>query len=224
MDLFRVQAISRTEGGKGVARKLRRSGRVPGVAYGLHREPQPIVVSDDVVRRLMRLGHAVLVDLTVDDQPRTEGVAAIVKAIDRHPVSWMPRSIDFQWVSLTEAVEVPVPVVTVGEARGGEEDDGVVEQLAHEVTVKCLPTNMPERLEVDITQMTIGDTLHIRDLVVPEGVEVLNDPDDPIVTCGAPRVAEEVAEEEAEVGEEVAGELAEGEEAPEGERGDGGEG
>lgn len=205
MDLFRVEATSRSEVGKGEARKLRRSGKVPGVAYGLHRDPQPIVVSEDVVRRLMRLGHSVLVDLTVDDQPRTEGVAAIVKALDHHPISWAPRSIDFQWVSLTETVEVPVPIVTVGEARGAEQEDGVVEQILHEVPVKCLPTNIPERLEMDITELTIGASLHVRDLVLPEGVEVVADPDDPVVTCAAPRIVEE----EAEIGEEVAGELEE---------------
>ncbi|MGD9518579.1 MAG: 50S ribosomal protein L25 [Armatimonadota bacterium] len=213
MDRVRVEARSRTETGKSVARKLRAQGQVPGVVYGLHREAQALTVGEDVVHRLRRLGHA-LVDLTIDGRPGDEGVAAIVKSIEHHPVTWNPRSIDFQWVSLTENVEVPVPLVLTGEAPGAEIDGGVVDQLLYEVTVRCLPTAIPSNLHMDISNLHLGETLHVRDLVLPEGIEVVTDTDEVVVSCLTPRIE---VETEAEAGEEVAHELAEGEEPDEGE-------
>ncbi|MCD6351293.1 MAG: 50S ribosomal protein L25, partial [Armatimonadetes bacterium] len=111
-----------------------------------------------------------------------------------------------------------VPLVTVGEARGTTEDEGVLEQHLYEVTVRCLPTEIPDRLELDITEMVIGDTLHISDVPTPEGVEIVNDPEEAVISCLAPRIVEE---EEPEAAEEVEGELAEGEEAAEGEAAEG---
>lgn len=211
MELVRVEVRSRTETGKGAARKLRRSGFVPGVVYGMGKEPLPLTVDAETVHKLSRAGHAVLVELSVDGTAPEEGVAAIVKSVDRHPVTWEPLAVDFQWVSLTETVDVPVPVVTVGEPRGVAEQGGILEQHMHEVTIRCLPTEIPEALELDVSELMIGDSLHVRDLKVPEGVEILEDEDETVVSIAAPRVVEE--EEEAEAAEEVAEELAEGEEA-----------
>jgi large subunit ribosomal protein L25 len=212
-EVLGVEAKSRCGTGKSIARKLRRNGQIPGVVYGLDSNPRPIAVSVDTVKRLMRVGHTVLVDLSIDGRPPEQGVAAIVKAIQRHPVTWQPESIDFQWVSLSEAVHVSVPVAIVGEALGAMRDNGTVEQLLHEIEVRCLPTAIPDVIEVDVSQMLVGDVLHVRDLAVPEGVTVLTDPEEAVVTCVAARVAEVGAEGEAEAAEALQGKLAESEQA-----------
>ena len=225
MELIKVEAQKRTGTGKSVARKLRREGLVPGVVYGMDREPEIVAVRREVVERLERLGRSVLVELYVDGERPEEDVAAIVKEVQRHPVSWAPLAIDLQWVSLREEVEVPVPLVTVGEPEGVKMG-GILEQLLHEVTVRCLPTNIPEQIEVDVSGLQIGDSLHISDLEPPEGVEIIEEADTAVVHIAAPRIVEE--EQEAEAAEEVAEELAEGEEAGEAaeekaEEGEGGE-
>ncbi|MBC7289443.1 MAG: 50S ribosomal protein L25, partial [Armatimonadetes bacterium] len=122
-------------------------------------------------------------------------------------VTWEPLSIDLQWVSLAQEVEVTVPVVAVGEARGVKAG-GILEQLVHELTVRCLPTAVPPHIEVDVSQMEIGDTLHVSDISPPEGVAILEAPNTAVVHVAAPRVAEELA-----AAAEAGAELAEGGEA-----------
>ncbi len=213
MELIKVEAHKRTETGKSAARKLRREGLIPGVVYGLDRPPQSLTIRREVVERLQRLGRSVLVELYLDGEAPGEDVAAIVKEVQRHPVTWAPLAIDLQWVSLRQAVEVPVPLVTVGEPEGVKVG-GILEQLLHEVTVRCLPTNIPEEIQVDVSGLQIGDSLHVSDLQPPEGVEILEEPETAVVHIAAPRIIEE-EEEAAEAAEEVAEELAEGEEAAE---------
>jgi large subunit ribosomal protein L25 len=206
MELLKVEAQRRARVGKGIARKLRRAGEVPGVVYGLGQPPQPLVVSGEQVERLRRLGPSTLVELYLDGQPPAPQTAAIVKAVQHHPVTRQPLAIDFQWVALTETVEVEVPVVIVGRCPGVEKG-GVLEQFVHEVTVRCLPTQIPEAVQADVSGLDLGQTLHAHELAAPEGVEILTDPEVPVIHVGEPRGAEEAEAEVAEAGEEVAAEL-----------------
>ncbi len=214
MERVKVEVQTRSETGKGAARKLRRQGLVPAVVYGLDRPPQPLVVRRETAERIIRLGTTALLDLVIDGAPPSGEVAAIVKDFQRHPVSRELLCLDFQWVSLTETVDVPVPVEVVGQAPGLQQG-GILEQHLHEVTVRCLPTEIPDHLEIDITGLEIGDSLHVRDIKLPEGVEILEDEEETVVVIAAPKVAAE-EEEAAEAAEEVEEAVAEeGEEAAE---------
>jgi large subunit ribosomal protein L25 len=222
MDLLKIDAISRAKTGKGVARKLRMAGSVPGVVYGDQHEPVALSVPRDVLERTLRQGANILLDLRVDGAEPPSGVAAIIKAVPRHPLSALPLAVDFQWVALTIAIEVEIPVVLEGVPAGVKLEGGVLEQLLHVIHVKCLPTAIPERITLDVSEMAIGDSIHVSDLPVPEDVEVLSHATDAVANVAAPRVMEE-AVVEVEAGEELAEQLEEGEKGERPERGERGE-
>jgi len=192
--LFEVQA--REELGKGPARRMRADGLVPGVAYGLGRETTHLAVPADELSDLLRHteGGNVVLDLKVPGTRRRKDIAAIIKAIQRDPVTRAPLSIDFQWISLEELITVDVPVHVTGVAPGVEEDGGVVEVVHHTVPVSCLPTDIPDSVTVTIDGLKIGDTVYARDLQIPEGSELELDLEEAVVSIAAP-----ISEEDLEV-------------------------
>lgn len=209
-----LKAARRETTGKGPARQMRREGLIPGVVYGLGIPCIKLAVARDELERAIghhRAGN-VLFDLQVEGVEDEPSTAALVKEIQRHPISQDPESIDFQWVSLTEKVTVSVYVVLEGEPPP-ELAGTVIDQIAHEVPVSCLPLEMPEQVTMSIEGIQLHETRTASMLQVPEGVEVLADPDSPIVTCIPPRIEEEEEEEEPVEGEIE--ELEEGEERPE---------
>jgi len=215
MEQVVLEAKSRTPGGKGAARKQRREGLVPGVAYGHGLDPMPLLVDERTLTDVLRhhRGGNVLFDLRVDGTA-PGGFAAIVKSMQSDPVTDDLLAVDFQWVSLQEHVTVQVRIRLQGRARGAEEG-GIVDQALHEVEVSCLPLEMPEELVLDISAMEIGDTLHVSDLAEVAVVVVLAHAEEPAVTVRPPVVVAEVApvaeEAAAEEGEEAAEAKAEGE-------------
>jgi large subunit ribosomal protein L25 len=213
MEFVKVETSSRTQTGKGAARKLRAAGQVPGVVYGAGREPQPLVVARETLERVARMGTNVLLELSVDGQLPPEGVAAMLKALERHPVTRAPLSVDFQWVSLTRAVQVSVPVVLTGIPDGVRLEGGVLEQMLHEVEVRCLPTNIPRELTIDVSHLKVHESVHVRDLAVPGGVEIVTEPDAALATVAPPRVQVEEAAAAAAAAE-VAEQLGEGPPSP----------
>ena len=195
MEQVIMEAQRREETGKGPAHRLREQGLVPGVAYGQGQDNVVIVVSRDELASALgtERGANVLVDLKIEGVKTGKGTAAIIKQVQRHPISREPLSVDLQWVSLTENITVAVPVVVEGQAPGVEEG-GVVDQIVHEVAVACLPTAIPDHLVIDITGLEINDTLHAEDLQVPEGVELLLDVAETVISIAPP-----ISEEELEV-------------------------
>lgn len=195
-----LKAARRDTTGKGPARQMRRDGLIPGVVYGMGKPPVKLAVSRDEFAQALGRHRAsnVLFDLQVDGVEDEAGTAALVKDIQRHPISQLPESIDFQWVSLKEKVTVNVRVVLEGEAPA-ELAGAVIDQIAHEVPVSCLPLEMPEQLAISIEGIQLHETRTVSMLQLPQGVEVLADPDSPVVTCIPPRIVEE--EEEAVEGE-----------------------
>jgi len=212
MEQVIFEAQSRTPDGKGGARKTRGAGMVPGVAYGHGLDPAPLSVDERALSTLLRRQHGsnVLLDLKVDGEA-PEGLAAIIKTMQTDPMTDDILSVDFQWVSLSEKVTVAVSVRLQGLAEGVAEG-GVLDQMLYEASISCLPLEIPDELTLDVTALTIGDTLHVSALTAPEGVEILGNPEDPVVTVRAPVVIVE-PEPEVEEGEEVEGEEVEGEEA-----------
>ncbi len=198
---------------------------MPGVVYGGGAEARPFQVAERNVRAVLAGGHA-LFDLELEG---AETVPVVVKEQQLHPVRGGLQHIDLQEVRLDEAIQADVAVELEGaEVAPGVKGGGVLEHVTREVTVEALPTDIPERIVADVSEMQINDTLQLSALTVPEGVKlVADDPDEvTIATLSPPRVEEEpvsAVEEETElVGEE--GEAAAAEEgAEEGQGGESGE-
>lgn len=210
----KLEAERREDSGKGVARKLRAAGRVPAVFYGHDQEATPLSVDAREMVHVLHTsgGSNVLLDLIVDGKPHL----AMPREIQRDHIHNKLIHIDFLAVSRTETVTVDVPVIEFGEAAGVKEG-GVVEHHLRDLHVECLPQDVPERLEVDITELNIGDMIHVRDVPVPAGVTVLTNPDDAVlsvITPAALRTEAELLLPGEEAPEVEVPEVAEGEEAP----------
>jgi large subunit ribosomal protein L25 len=185
---------SRREGlGKGGARKSRAAGQIPGVLYGHGETPVAVAVvarDFDVALR----GHAganPLVNLKLDSVEYT----ALIRAVQRDPLTDHILHLDFQHISLTETIEVQVSVHLVGLAIGVKDGGGILEHIVRSVEVRCLPAAIPSSIDVDVSLLNVGDSIHTRDLVVKD-VTILTDPDATIATVVAPTVMEEKPAEE----------------------------
>lgn len=182
--------IQKREGtGKGVARRLRRAGSVPAVLYGVV-SPQSISVSPRDVLRLIH-GHegtTRLLKVSFSDDNRS--TMAIIRDMQFDPVTENLIHVDLQEVAMDRPIQVSVAIHHVGEAIGVRESQGILEMILREVHVSCLPGNIPEQLEADVTALQINGILTVKELRVPEGVRVLNDPNQAVVMV-APPAAEE---------------------------------
>ena len=219
---LKLEAEKRDESGKGAARKLRARGRVPAVLYGHGVGPVSVSVGAKDLYRVLHgsAGTNVLVNLTVDGAEHL----ALPREIQRDHVRGRYVHVDFLAVRRDEKVTVSVPVRVVGESPGVKVG-GVVEHHLWELQVECLPGDVPDGIDADVSELQVGDSLRVSDIVAPEGVTVLTPPEESLLSVAVPqvRVVEEVAEV-AEGEEEAA--PAEGEEAPAEEAGteEGGEG
>ncbi len=205
MKQVEIEAQIRNRFGKGVARKLRRQGFIPGVLYGPKTDPVPLSVDQHEFNKILSTakGERLLFSLNLRDNGTTQGRLALVKELQLHPVNDEIRHVDFYEVFMDEEVTVNVPVSIAGKARGVEEG-GVLEIIQRTVEVSCLPMSIPKELQLDVTALEIGDALHVKDLTPPEGVRFLDDPDTTLVTVVGATVQEERAEEEEEEEEAAA--------------------
>jgi large subunit ribosomal protein L25 len=219
-DNFVVNAEARVGTGTAASRQARRAGKVPSVLYGGGGENQNLFVDHNAIRHQLDVEafHSAIIDLHTD-----KGVEqAILREVHVHPHKPQVLHIDFQRVSAKEKLHMSIPVHTRGqeESPGVKHQDGIVSHLMNDVEISCLPADLPEYLEVDISGLSVGESVHLSDIKVPEGVEIValaNDaPDAPVASVLAPKVEVEPEPEEIEG---VEG-LAEGEEAGEGESGD----
>ena len=185
-----LSAKMRSDRGKGVARKLRAAGEVPGVIYGHGREPQSLTVN---AREFMRLAERVRITSTVIELALDGKTArTLVRELQRDPIKRSVIHIDFQELVAGEKVTVSVPLRFVGTPEGVKTGGGILEETMHSVEVTCDPANIPDHLDVDVTHLTIGHSLHIGDLKLPDGVEVTDDPEQTIAVVSAPKAEEEV--------------------------------
>ncbi|MGH2794276.1 MAG: 50S ribosomal protein L25 [Actinomycetota bacterium] len=210
-----IQAEERAGTGKGVARKLRAVGKVPAVVYGRGMDPVAVAVDRMSLIRAFKTdaGRNVLIDL----QFAGDTHLTLARELQRDPVRGTILHVDFLKIARDVAIEVDVPIHIEGEAPGVKEG-GVIEHHLWSVRVTCLPGNVPERLDADVSNMVIGDMLRVADLRVPEGVTVLTNPEDAVLGVVVPqilKVEEEVPAEAVEgvEGEEAVAEGAEGEAA-----------
>jgi large subunit ribosomal protein L25 len=192
MEFVDLKVERRTGTGKSVARKLRQGGRIPAIVYG-EGEPIPVAADPKSLLKVLRTeaGENVILNLTIVD---TEEVTrkAMVKGVQVDPVTGIVLHADFLAISLERPIEVGVPVELVGVARGVKEEGGIVEQILRELKVKCLPRAIPDRIQLEISTLSMGDVVHVKDLAIPGGVELLTDREQVVVTVAAAPV-EEVA-------------------------------
>lgn len=201
-----VLEVSRRDStGKGVAKKLRRDGKVPAVVYGGHRDPVAILVDQKTVSELvLKSEHGIrsvfLLKMAGSDQQRH----AMIKELQIDPVSRRMKHIDFVRVLMDEKVKVTVPVHIVGTAVGVKTGGGVLDFQVRDLHVECLPGAIPDTIDVDVTPLELHHVIRISDLKVGEGVKVLDDPDRVVVGITHARAeisAEMTAETEAVVAE-----------------------
>ena len=218
---IRLEVHPREQTGSSQARRLRREGLVPGILYGHGMEPVKVAIADRDLYHVLHTGAGsnVLIDLYIGKDKHL----AMPREIQRDHVRGEFIHIDFLAVRADEKITVDVPVHLVGESHGVKEG-GVVEHHLWDLKVECLPTNVPQSIEADITSLGIGDSLSVADLKPPQGAEILTPPEEAIVSVVPPpvlKLEEEVAAVEGEEAEaEAEGEAAEGAE----EQAEGGEG
>ncbi len=192
-----ITADRRQETGKGAARAGRRSGRVPGVLYG-HGE-ESVVVSVDALE-LNRLIQSISIENTIVDL-KVKGEKAplkvLIREVQRHPYRDDVLHIDFFHIAMDEMIHVDVPVLLVGVPTGVKNKGGVIDHQLREIEINCLPANIPENIEIDISELDIGNSVHVSDLDLPD-LEILSDPERSIVAVLAPTVIVEPEEEEVE--------------------------
>lgn len=210
----------RDKTGRGAARAVRRRGAVPAILYGRRQPATAVEVDAREFDRLLRdEGTTGVVRLQFDDG--AEPTVALMKEIQREPLTHAVRHIDFHAVVLDEVVDVPATLAFHGHPIGAEEG-GILETQMRELIVRCLPLSIPSQIDVDVSGLNIGDRIAAGDLALPEGVELVTDPDETVASLQVP--AMEVEEEEPEAGEmpELVGEGEAGE-TVEGEAGEAGE-
>jgi large subunit ribosomal protein L25 len=184
-----LQVATRTATGKGAARSLRREGKVPGVIYGHGREAEAVAVETTALQRMLVGVSAAtaIVDVAIDGRPP---VKALIRELQRDPLR--PGEIihlDLYEVRSDEEITLQVPVRLIGIPDGVRNFGGVLDHVLRELEIEVLPSDIPEHVDLDVTALTIGHSLFVRDLKV-EKAKILNDPDTPICTVVAPRTEE----------------------------------
>ena len=167
-----LEVRSRRDKGKGVARKLRSNGTLPAVIYGHNEEPMPIELDYDLLYGTMHqaAGEKMLINLNVDG--KDSGKKALIKEIQRDPVSGKMLHIDFQHVSLTEKIKIEIPIRVEGISEGIKNFGGIISWNIRRIMVSCLPTNIPDKVTIDVTPMKIHDSVHVKDIIL-ENVDIL---------------------------------------------------
>jgi len=180
-------AEMRSDTGKGVARKLRAAGRVPGVVYGHARDAQSLSVNARELDKL--LSHIAAGSTVVELSLGGATTKTLIREIQRHPFKKVILHIDFQELVAGEKVTVDIPLVFVGVPEGVRLSGALLEQIMHSISVLADPSNIPNHIDVDVSHLAMGHSLHVRDLTLPGGIEVLSDEDATMCAVIAPRAA-----------------------------------
>lgn len=201
LNVEKRENLSRTEN-----RRLRRTGRVPGIYYIHGEESLPLSVDLKEFQSVIH-SDANIVDLAFPDEKKQ--VKCVIREVQWDPVQSNPLHVDFLGVKLTEKVAIAIPVHLVGTSTGVKNNGGILQHVIRELNVECLPLDIPEHFEIDVTDLEVGDAIHVSDISIDK-VTILNDPDQSIAIVRPPAVVveevEEVAEEEEVTEPEIVGE------------------
>jgi len=220
-----VTAFPRTQQGTGASRRLRGSGRVPGVIYGASKAAQPVELDHNALIRHLKMEafHASILDMTVDGTRER----VLLRDFQMHPWKQQVLHVDFQRIDPAKKIHMRVPLhfVNAEVSPGVKTGGGVVTHAMNEIEIQCLPDNLPEYVEVDLKDAELNDIIHVNDLKLPQGVEPISKlkaDNPPVASVHVPKVA--VVEEEAAATPttEITGQVPEGEAAAEGEKKEGG--
>jgi len=181
MKQLSIQAASRSKIGSAHAGRLRASGKVPAVAYGRAKPPVHLTVEASELSRLLRAigNNTPICRLSADEGPPR---ISIIEEVQRHPITDQYLHVDFHEVADDEPISISVPVHSRGEAFGVKNENGTLEHVSLAVEARCLPNKAPDYIEVDVSDLRLGDTLHVRELPEIDGVVYLDDPEQPVFT------------------------------------------
>lgn len=192
MSQIELIAEKREVTAKGDTRRLRVAGFVPGIVYHKGQPSLPIKLADRQLWTALHTdaGRNVLIDLKIKNDTSKKKRMVLVKDLQHNPVTDRVTHVDFHEISLTEKLTINVPIVEKGEAVGVKSEGGVLEVILRELHVECLPTDIPEHIEIDVTNLKLNQSIHVRDLHLPGNLTIKNDPDMVIVQVKLPVVEE----------------------------------
>ncbi|HLD40738.1 MAG TPA: 50S ribosomal protein L25 [Candidatus Omnitrophota bacterium] len=198
-----LEVEKRTDIGTGRVNRLRKAAGLPAVVYGEGQSPINLQLSAKEFAGIVagHKGGSFMIKLRIKDGSKREDKAVLIKEIQHHPVKDNVIHVDFNEISLTKNIRVKVPVAAKGEAIGVKRDAGVLDHVIWELEIECLPASIPEVIEVDVSNLQIGQSIHVKDVVVPAGVKVLNDPEAAVLAVAAPTKEEAALPAEAAEGQ-----------------------
>ncbi|MFT5207379.1 MAG: large subunit ribosomal protein L25 [Candidatus Omnitrophota bacterium] len=200
MERVLMAVKERAVSGKSPNRTMRNEGIVPGIVYHKHEPSVAIALNIKELTKNLRTeaGRNILIDLNINESTAKDNKTVVVKEIQYHPVSGHMIHVDFHQISLVDKIKVVVAVFVTGTPDGVKNEGGVVELHARELEVECLPTSMPDRIEVKVDHLKLNESLHASDIVLPEGVSILSEAETVIAQVVLPHVEEAAATEEGE--------------------------
>ena len=183
---------TRSTAGKGAARKLRAIGEVPAVIYGHGREPVSLAINTYTLERMLeKVSYkTTVIELELAGAPNAK---TLIREIQRHPFKRHILHVDFQELVAGEKVTVRVPLVFVGTPEGVRTGGGILDSVMHELEIQCDPSIIPNHIDVDVSHLIVGHSLHVSDVKVPEGVEILDDASATMCVCTIPKEVVEAA-------------------------------
>lgn len=190
MEKIVLKTEVRNDAGKKVAKDLRKTGLVPAVVYKGGKDALKLQLPADALDQVLhtKAGENVILTLEISGGEKHKPKTVVIKEIQRDPIKNKVLHVDFNEISLTDTLKVNVPLTTHGEAIGVKKDGGVLEHIMWELQVECLPTAIPEKIEVDVTNLEIGHFILVKNITAPEGVKILNDGELIAISVKAPKV------------------------------------
>ena len=196
MSTASLSASVRTETGKGAARKIRQAGNIPAVIYGHGREPQSLMLNARETDKLLKsiAISSTVIELGIDGKV----CRSLIREVQRHPFKRTITHIDFQELVVGETVSVHCPIVYVGVPEGVRLEGGLLDQIMHQLHIQVDPSAIPNHIDVDVSALKVGKSLHVSDLMLPAGIKVLDEPGTTVCIVQVPKVAVETAAAAAE--------------------------
>jgi large subunit ribosomal protein L25 len=182
--------------GRNAVKKVRKQGLIPGVIYGVGQEPINLEVNGRQLSTVLARSASenILLELEIVDGDNRRNSLAMIQEVQHHPLQRQILHVDFHAVSATEKITAEVPIETVGEPVGVKTGGGLLEHILRDLEVECLPGDLPDRIQVDVSSLDLNQSIHVKDLQLPAGVEAVTDGDLTVVAVSTARVEEEPVE------------------------------
>jgi len=193
-----IEATQRTGSGKNASRRVRSVGQIPGVVYGPETKPVAVAVDERAFRSAVKEAGGISAIFNLNISGKSNKV--VLRELQRDPVSSKVIHIDFHAIAMNRPINISLPLHFTGEAEGVKNEGGIMQTTLRELDISCLPADIPERFEIDVSELSIGESIHVKDIKIPN-VEILSEQNRTVVVISAPtvmKVEEPTAEEAAE--------------------------